>query len=101
MARVRNLLSKLKEALTQEFPTPASVRLEDHDGIIGVITSTKFAGMDTIDRQNLIGAILTTRLTPEECRAVQVIVGVTPDEGTGYLADDVSPRRREPKTAEK
>jgi hypothetical protein len=62
--------------------------LEDHDGIIGVITSAAFAGMDTIDRQSLIGNVVETHLAPEERRQVQVIVGVTPDEGTGYLAGD-------------
>jgi hypothetical protein len=62
--------------------------LEDHDGIIGVITSPGFARMETIDRQNLIGDIIATKLSQEERRRVQVIVGVTPDEGTGYLAAD-------------
>jgi len=80
------LLRKLKNVLTQRFPSPATVKLEDHDGIIGVITSAGFAGMETIDRQNLIGDIVDTNLSAEERRRVQVIVGVTPDEGTGYLA---------------
>jgi len=69
------------------FPSPDTVKLEDHDGIIGVITSAGFAGMESMDRQNLIGDILATNLTTEERRRVQVIVGVTPDEGTGYLAE--------------
>jgi hypothetical protein len=74
--------------LTQRFPAPATVKLEDHDGIIGVVTSSEFARMDTIDRQNLIGDIVATNLDPDERRRVQVIVGVTPDEGTGYLAGE-------------
>ena len=74
--------------LTKKFPAPATVKLEDHDGIIGVITSPTFAGMETIDRQNRIGDIIETHLSPEERRRVQVIVGVTPDEGTGYLAGE-------------
>jgi len=82
------LLRKLENALTQRFPSPATVKLEDHDGIIGVVTSAEFARMDTIDRQNLIGDIVATHLNPDERRQVQVIVGVTPDEGTGYLADE-------------
>jgi len=44
--------------------------------------------MDTIDRQNLIGDIVATNLSPDERRRVLVIVGVTPDEGTGYLAGE-------------
>jgi hypothetical protein len=70
----------------KRFPSPATIKLEDLDGIIGVIRSTRFAGMESIDRQNLIGKIIATHLTPEERHQVQVIVGVTPDEETGYLA---------------
>jgi stress-induced morphogen len=82
------LLRKLEKALTKQFPAPATVKLEDHDGLIGVITSSRFAGMETIDRQNLIGDILAKHLDREERQHVQVIVGVTPDEGTGYLAGE-------------
>jgi hypothetical protein len=89
VARLKTpLLRKLEKALTQQFPPPATVKLEDHDGIIGVITSARFARMETIDRQNLISDIVATHLSPEERRRVQVIVGVTPDEGTGYLASE-------------
>jgi hypothetical protein len=87
VARLRTpILRRLERALTGRFPPPATVKLEDHDGIIGVITSDRFAGMETLDRQNLIGDIVATQLDPEERRRVLVIVGVTPDEGTGYLA---------------
>ncbi|HMF35557.1 MAG TPA: hypothetical protein VKF17_02930 [Isosphaeraceae bacterium] len=82
------LLRKLEKVLIKQFPAPATVKLEDHDGIIGVITSAAFAGMETIDRQSLIGNVVETHLAPQERRQVQVIVGVTPDEGTGYLAGD-------------
>ena len=82
------LLRKLEKLLAKKFPPPASVKLEDHDGIIGVITTTKFAGMETIDRQNWIGEIMEEYLTPEERGHVQVVIGVTPDEGTGYLAGE-------------
>jgi stress-induced morphogen len=82
------LVRKLEKVLTKQFPPPATIKLEDHDGIIGVITSAQFAGMETIDRQNLIGDIVATHLSVQERRRVQVIVGVTPDEGTGYLAGE-------------
>lgn len=89
MARVKTPLQrKLEKLLTERFPPPATVRLEDHDGILGVVTSSTFSRMQTIDRQNLIGDILATNLSREERRRVQVIVGVTPDEGTGYLASE-------------
>ncbi|HVA45998.1 MAG TPA: hypothetical protein VNH11_06385 [Pirellulales bacterium] len=87
MATVKSpLVRKLEKMLVKRFPAPATVKLDDHDGIIGVITSDRFSGMETIDRQNLIGQIIDDHLTKEERRQVQVIVGVTPDEGTGYLA---------------
>lgn len=79
-------MRKLEKLLAKRFPSPATVKLEDHDGIIGVITSDKFSGMETIDRQDLIGEIIAPHLTTEERQRVQVIVGVTPEEGTGYLA---------------
>jgi hypothetical protein len=82
------VLRKLEKVLIKQFPSPATVKLEDHDGVIGVITSSRFAGMETIDRQKLIGNIVERYLSPDERRQVQVIVGVTPDEGTGYLAGD-------------
>jgi hypothetical protein len=86
-ARIKSpLVRKLEKIFTGRFPPPATVELEDDDGIIGVITSAKFARLETIDRQNLIGDLIATHLTPSERRRVQVIVGVTPDEGTGYLA---------------
>lgn len=89
MARLETpLVRKLKKVLIRRFPSPATVKLEDHDGVIGVITSPEFAGMETIDRQNLIGGIVEPHLSPEERRQVQVIVGVTVDEGAGYLAVD-------------
>jgi stress-induced morphogen len=87
VARVTtSLLKKLKKAFSGHFPAPATIKLEDHDGIIGVITSAQFEGMETIDRQDLIGEILATHLSPTERERVQVIVAVTPQEGTGYLA---------------
>ena len=72
--------------MMRSFPSPATIKLEDEDGIIGVITSAGFAGVETIDRQKLIRDLLKNHLTPEERRRVMIIVGVTPDEGTGYLA---------------
>lgn len=87
MATVKtSLLRKLEKVLTKRFPSPATVKLDDLDGIIGVITSDQFAGMESMDRQNLIGEIIESHLTLDERRQVQVIVGVTPEEGTGYLA---------------
>jgi stress-induced morphogen len=80
------LLRKLEKLLTHRFPAPATVRLDDLHGVIGVVTSPEFAGMETMDRVDLIGDLLQTHLSTKERRQVQIIVAVTPDEGTGYLA---------------
>ncbi len=94
MAAIRSpLLRKLQRVLAKRFPAPATVKLEEREGIIGIITSDQFSGMETIDRQDLIGEIIAPHLTPEERHRVQVIVAVTPQEGTGYLAG-AAPRDR-------
>ena len=80
------LVGKLEKILARRFPAPATVKLEEHDGIIGIITSEEFARMDSFDRQDLIGEIISANLDPEERHQVQIIVAVTPDEETGYLA---------------
>jgi hypothetical protein len=38
----------LEKVLPERFPRPASVQLQEHDGIFGVITSSQFAGVETI-----------------------------------------------------
>lgn len=87
MATVRTpLVRKLEKVLAKRFPAPATIKLEDLDGVIGVITSEQFSGMESIDRQYLIGEIIAPHLNDEERQRVQLIVGVTPKEGTGYLA---------------
>lgn len=87
MATVKTPLQrKLEKVMSKRFPPPATVRVEDHDGIIGVITSDEFSAMETIDRQKLIRDIIASELTKDERRRIQMIVAVTPDEGTGYLA---------------
>lgn len=80
------LTRKLKKLLMKRFPPPAKIKLEDEDGIIGVITTREFQGVDVLDRQDIIGGVIEPHLTPEENRRVLVIVGVTPEEETGYVA---------------
>jgi hypothetical protein len=89
VAHVKSTLQRrLEKVLAEAFPAPAQVKLDDVDGIIGVITSVRFEGMDSMDRQNLINKTIKVKLSPEERRHVQIIVGVTPEEGTGYLASE-------------
>lgn len=88
MARVKTpLVRKLEKVLTRRFPAPARVKLENNkDAVIGVVTSAEFARMDSLDRQFLLDDLMSTTLDPDERRRIQIIVAVTPDEETGYLA---------------
>ncbi len=87
MASVRSKLArKLKGALSKRFPPPAIIRLEEHNGIIGIVTSAEFERMDPMDRQSMIRRLLKEVLTTEERQRVQAIVAVTPDEATAYSA---------------
>jgi hypothetical protein len=79
------LLRKIKRILTEQFPPPDKVSIEDHDGVIGYILSERFQRMDMMDRQNWIGKILAARLEPKDLRRVQAIVGVAPEEEIGLL----------------
>lgn len=79
--RVTNdVVEKLRGILCAEFPPPATIRLDDDDGIIGVVVSPRFKGMDAMDRVNLIWDLLGAQLTPEERRRVLTVVGATPEE---------------------
>ena len=82
------LLRKVRRILTEQFPPPAKVSLEDHDGIIGYVQSERFKRMRTTDRQDLISDILAAHLEPKELRQVQVIVGVAPEEEIGLVDGD-------------
>lgn len=87
MGRLKSpLMKKVGRVLAQEFPPPATVRVEDHGGVLGVVVSDRFAGMDSVDRQGLIEEILSAHLSREEKHQVQFVVAVTPDEETFYLA---------------
>jgi hypothetical protein len=80
-------LRKLKRILEERFPPPDNLDLRDEDGIIGVITSRRFRGLDSMQRQNVIHDILASGLTAEEWRDV-VLGAVTPEEGTADAAAD-------------
>jgi acid stress-induced BolA-like protein IbaG/YrbA len=81
-----SLIRKLKKALAERFPPPATIRLDAEESVIGVVTSNEFKGMDSMDRYDMIDDVLKRRLKPEEQHRVALIVGVTPDEETFYRA---------------
>jgi len=70
----------LKRILGKAFPRPDKIMLDDEDGIIGTIVSSRFKGIDTMDRVNMIWDLLDAELTPEERRRVVLIVAMTPIE---------------------
>ena len=84
-SKTTSLLRKLKKILVQRFPAPATVKLEDCFGIIGIVASKEFFGLDYKVRQCLIGDLIKAHLRPEERSQIQIIVAVTPRKGIGYL----------------
>ncbi len=68
----------LKEAIAD-----ARLRLEDDDGISGVVVSTEFKGMSSLDRQTLIDQALrrsAVKFSKQERRNILAIAALTPAE---------------------
>ena len=80
------LLKKTTKLLRQAFPPPARINLKDEDGIMGVVVSSRFEGLEGLDRQNLLWDVLDKKLTPEERRRVVIIVAVTPKEEIAHTS---------------
>lgn len=76
MAAKEKIVELLFDALEPEY-----VRLDDDDGISGIVVSKVFEGMSALDRQTKIDEVLAeTSLSAEERRSVLMIAGVTPAE---------------------
>lgn len=90
MARSRkkatSLLKTIEGLLREAFPPPDVISLRDEDGIIGVITSSRFSAKDSIDRQSMIWDVLDRHMAPEQRRQIVIIVAVTPEEEIAYTA---------------
>lgn len=87
MAALKSKIARtLKTVLSEEFPPPDRIRLIVEGGIIGMVTSSRFQGLDSLDRVDLIQKILNKSFTPLERQQIQIVVGVTPDEATFYGA---------------
>jgi hypothetical protein len=83
------VIHKLRRILTKEFPSPDRVSLRDRDGIIGIITSTRFRDMDSMDRLTLLNELLKQHgLSHEEKREIVILVPVTPEEEEARTAMD-------------
>jgi acid stress-induced BolA-like protein IbaG/YrbA len=80
---------KVERALRHSLGAEVVVDLEDDDGIIGVVVSSKFRRMEPMDRQTIIDKALRSApeaLTQEEMRRVIVIAPLTPEEHAAYSA---------------
>jgi stress-induced morphogen len=80
------LAEKVDRALRRAFTDLKSLEINDEDGIIGVLVSPSFEGLEAIDRQDRIWDVLDRALAPEEKRQIQIIVAATPEEHMGHLA---------------
>lgn len=90
-----SVVKKLKHILTEAFPEPDQVVLDDDRGILGTIISSRFDGMESMDRINMIWDLLDARLTDKERSRIVHILAITPLEeklhassgGVGFLGD--------------
>lgn len=77
-----DLKEKVAAALRAAFE-PEELVLDDSDGLGGYITSQKFRGLDSLDRQKMINRTLrapAAGLSKEELREILVIAALTPEE---------------------
>ena len=56
------LATKVDRALRMAFPDLKSLEINDEDGIIGVLVSPSFEGLEAIDRQDRIWDVLDRAL---------------------------------------
>lgn len=75
-----DLKNRIIEALATALE-PEYVRLDDDDGISGVVVSDTFNGVEAVDRQEMIDqALRRSGLTAPERRHVLLIAALTPKE---------------------
>ena len=80
-----DLLTKVETLLKRELSAPDDkIMLEENDGVYGYVISSRFKGMDTIDRLDIIWNILDSGLKPKERRNVLTIVAITPREAIAH-----------------
>ena len=78
------LVDEVFIVLTEAFPPPAKVELEDKGRIIGAVVSSRFEGMESYDRMQILWDVLGNKLSQEQLRRVLMIVAATPDEELAY-----------------
>lgn len=81
-----DLPENVKAILEAQFPAPSKVTVRDDDGIIAIVVSDQFGGLEDLDRQGLAWRELETNLDRPEQREIAIIVTVTPEEEIAYSA---------------
>jgi hypothetical protein len=84
-----DLKEKVASVLRSAFE-PEQLVLDDSDGLSGYMTSVKFRGLDSLDRQKMIDKVLrspNSGLSKSELREILVIAALTPEEQALHAAD--------------
>ncbi len=78
------IVDEVRSVLTEAFPPPAKVELEDTGRIVGAVISSRFDGMASYDRMQIIWDHLGKKFSGEKLRRVLMILAATPDEEIAY-----------------
>jgi acid stress-induced BolA-like protein IbaG/YrbA len=85
-----DLQEKVTRILENAFHPERIILEDDADGMIGYLISSRFSGMDSIERQGLIYDALRAKdanLSKAELRHILAISPVTPEEYAVHSAD--------------
>ena len=82
------LIKKTRDILKKAFPFPDLVDVERHGAsrVRGRVVSSRFAGLDTFEREDLVNDAIAEQLTGEEKRKIVMIFTITPQERADYLS---------------
>ena len=84
-----DLKEKVASLLRAAFD-PEELALDDSDGLGGFVVSSRFRGLDSLERQKMINKIVRARdsgLSKEELREILVIAALTPEEQALHTAE--------------
>jgi acid stress-induced BolA-like protein IbaG/YrbA len=76
---IAELAEKVKSILEHGFE-PAEIGLSTRNSIVAWVISEHFESMDDLERQEAVWNLLDKSLSPEERRAVAIVVALTPKE---------------------
>jgi acid stress-induced BolA-like protein IbaG/YrbA len=89
VGELTELAEKVKRILTTEF-SPAEVGVSTRDGVVVILVSERFEGMDDMDRQEKVWDALRKKTTSQERRSVSIVVALTPSEHVFHAAGPTS-----------